>query len=200
MIETSEPVPPLMLFTRRFGCAPRPSTNFCPMRSSRCPTANGDADLAARRLTAWCRSAAAGDQSLFARRLDRDGVSIARLQAAVLRGAPPRLRAASDMARRRHLDRGGAAKLRQKRQADTDKSAKSGSKPGTGSGSAALYPFEQLFTPVVEQAEARLWSGLDARQCDNLTEARARRSPPCAAQGIIRALRRGALRALRQSA
>ena len=30
---------------------------------------------------------------------------------------------------------------------------------------------KQLFTPVVEQADARLWSGLDARVGDNLNEA-----------------------------
>src|ERR1700734_2654568 len=41
---------------------------------------NSDVDLTARRLTTWCRSAASGDPSLFARRLDRDGLSIARLQ------------------------------------------------------------------------------------------------------------------------
>ena len=33
-------------------------------------------DLAGRRLAAWCRAAASGDWSLFARRLQRDGLSI----------------------------------------------------------------------------------------------------------------------------
>ena len=33
---------------------------------------SGDADLAARRLAAWCRSCASGDWSLFGRRLQRD--------------------------------------------------------------------------------------------------------------------------------
>ena len=37
------------------------------------PGQKGDADLAARRLAAWCRSCASGDWSLFGRRLDRDG-------------------------------------------------------------------------------------------------------------------------------
>ena len=36
----------------------------------------GDADLAARRLAAWCQSSASGDWSLFTRRLDRDRLSI----------------------------------------------------------------------------------------------------------------------------
>ncbi|HXQ83722.1 MAG TPA: hypothetical protein VN769_06610, partial [Xanthobacteraceae bacterium] len=40
---------------------------------------DGDADLAARRLAAWCRSSASGDMSLFKRRLERDGSSIAQL-------------------------------------------------------------------------------------------------------------------------
>ena len=38
------------------------------------PGQKGDADLAARRLAAWCRSSASGDWSLFERRLDRDGL------------------------------------------------------------------------------------------------------------------------------
>ncbi len=35
----------------------------------------GDADLAARRLAAWCSACASGDRSLFARRLARDGLT-----------------------------------------------------------------------------------------------------------------------------
>src|SRR5580693_3732088 len=35
-----------------------------------------DADLAARRLAAWCRSSASGDWSLFSQRLERDGLSL----------------------------------------------------------------------------------------------------------------------------
>lgn len=40
------------------------------------PVQQGDTDLARRRLAAWCRSSAGGDVSLFARRLQRDGLSI----------------------------------------------------------------------------------------------------------------------------
>jgi len=40
------------------------------------PGKSGDADLAARRLEAWCRSSAGGDRSLFVRRLERDGWAI----------------------------------------------------------------------------------------------------------------------------
>ena len=41
------------------------------------PGQKGDADLAARRLAAWCRASASGDWSLFGRRLDRDGFAFA---------------------------------------------------------------------------------------------------------------------------
>ena len=44
------------------------------------PGMPGDADLAARRLAAWRRSSAAGDEALFARRLERDGLTLARLR------------------------------------------------------------------------------------------------------------------------
>jgi hypothetical protein len=40
------------------------------------PGQKGDADLAGRRLAAWCRDCASGDWSLFGRRLERDGLSI----------------------------------------------------------------------------------------------------------------------------
>src|SRR5689334_6878262 len=38
-------------------------------------------DLATRRLAAWCRASASGDWSLFGRRLERDGLSIADVRA-----------------------------------------------------------------------------------------------------------------------
>ncbi len=80
-----------MLFTSVWPCAPRPSTNFCPMLSSRRRTGIGDADLAARRLAAWRQPApAASDSSLFERRLERDGLSLAEVVSAVRRGPPHR--------------------------------------------------------------------------------------------------------------
>src|ERR1700693_4817079 len=45
------------------------------------PGQKGDTDLAARRLAAWCRSCASGDWSLFGRRLDRDGWTVAHVTA-----------------------------------------------------------------------------------------------------------------------
>jgi len=58
------------------------------------PGANGEAELTARRFAAWCRAAAAGDPSLFARRLERDRLTMeevrARLTAARPRPCTPR--------------------------------------------------------------------------------------------------------------
>jgi len=45
------------------------------------PGQKDDADLATRRLAAWCRSCASGDWSLFNRRLQRDGLSLAEVLA-----------------------------------------------------------------------------------------------------------------------
>src|SRR5271170_2944302 len=43
------------------------------------PGQKGDADLAARRLAAWCLSSASGDWALFGRRLERDALSFAQV-------------------------------------------------------------------------------------------------------------------------
>src|SRR5215813_14218132 len=40
------------------------------------PGQKGDADLAAKRLAAWCCSCASGDWALFSRRLERDKLAI----------------------------------------------------------------------------------------------------------------------------
>ena len=55
--------------------------------------AKGDADLAARRLAAWCRSCASGDWSLFGRRLERDGLAIGQVLAEICRRSPQGIRA-----------------------------------------------------------------------------------------------------------
>ena len=122
------------------------------------PGQKGDADLAGRRLAAWCRACASGDWSLFGRRLDRDGLAfapvLARL-AAVRRATaalPTWVEDAVWVEAALH-DTCGDAK-RSPAPANTDPCA-----------------FEQLFTSVVEEADTRLWSGLDARVGDNLNEA-----------------------------
>lgn len=127
-----------------------------------------DSDQAARRLAAWCRASAGGDWSLFARRLERDGLSIDRVLArlATVRrsaGAPiPRWAedaawveaalqdAPGNVESGRHLNPLPAGGEREK-------------KPPC--------PFEQLFAPIVEQAEARLIKDIGARALDRLNEA-----------------------------
>jgi type 2 lantibiotic biosynthesis protein LanM len=120
------------------------------------PGQKNDADLAARRLAAWCRSCASGDWSLFGRRLERDRLSIAQVLerfATVRRRAsalpPPWIEDAIWI----------EAALQSPN-----------TKPIAGPGQSEPCAFEHLFTPVVERAEARLWSGIDARAFDNLNE------------------------------
>ncbi|HWS10926.1 MAG TPA: type 2 lanthipeptide synthetase LanM family protein [Xanthobacteraceae bacterium] len=122
------------------------------------PGQKGDADLAARRLAAWCRASASGDWSLFGRRLDRDGFAfapvLARL-AAVRRtsAALPSWIEDAIWVEAALQDAGGNAT------------------PFAVSDKADPCAFEELFTPLVAQADTRLWSGLDARVGDNLNEA-----------------------------
>ena len=120
------------------------------------PGQKGDADLAARRLAAWCRASASGDWSLFGRRLDRDGFAfapvLARLAAARRTSAalPIWIEDAAWVEAALQDTSGNAAPVSDK----TDPCA-----------------FEELFTSLVVEADARLWSGLDARVGDNLNEA-----------------------------
>ncbi len=113
---------------------------------------SGDADLAARRIEAWRRAAAAGDAALFDRRLARDGFSAAAV-AQRLASARPRMAAPVpawvadalwiDAAFRR--DNEGPA--------------------------AEACAFAPVFAPVVEHADGLLWSGLPASAQANLTDA-----------------------------
>jgi type 2 lantibiotic biosynthesis protein LanM len=122
------------------------------------PGQKGDADLAARRLAAWCRASASGDWSLFGRRLDRDGLAfapaLARL-AAVRRtsAALPSWIEDAIWVEAALQDTGGDAT------------------PLAVSDKTDPCAFEQLFTFLVAQADTRLWSGLEARVGDNLNEA-----------------------------
>ena len=123
------------------------------------PGQKGDAELAARRLAAWCRSSASGDWALFARRLERDQLSfeqvLARL-ASVRRSAsastPPWLADAQ------WIDAVCRAPISAKNAVGTQDAPEP-------------YPFEDLYLPVVEQAEQRLWSGLGERTAANLSDA-----------------------------
>jgi type 2 lantibiotic biosynthesis protein LanM len=122
------------------------------------PGQKGDADLATRRLAAWCRSSASGDWSLFGRRLERDGLAIdrvrARLAAARRKASAP---APSWI--------GDAVWI----EAALQKPAKS-ARPISGPDRTEPFAFEPLFTPVVEQADALLWSGIDVGVFDSLSE------------------------------
>lgn len=107
------------------------------------PGQKGDSDAAARRLAAWCRSCASGDWEMFARRLERDGLSFERVLArfATVRrapGAPPPVWLAD------------AAWIDEAlRQTGADEAA------------AGDLPFGHLFVSLVEEADRRLWAGID---------------------------------------
>jgi type 2 lantibiotic biosynthesis protein LanM len=121
------------------------------------PGQKSDADLAARRLAAWCQSCASGDWSLFNQRLGRDGWTIdavlkrfatVRRKASV--PAPPWLADAIWVE---------AALQSARRTTEADRSPSD----------AAPYAFEDLLMPVVHRATDLLWSGVDRRAIDNLT-------------------------------
>jgi type 2 lantibiotic biosynthesis protein LanM len=121
------------------------------------PGQKGDADLAARRLAAWCRACASGDWSLFGRRLDRDGLAFAPVLsrlAAVRRTSAVLPSWLED-----------AVWVEAALQDTCGKAT-----PPPAPGNADPCAFEQLFTSVVEQADRRLWSDLDARVGDNLNQ------------------------------
>ncbi|OAF17402.1 hypothetical protein AXW67_09460 [Bradyrhizobium neotropicale] len=122
------------------------------------PGQKRDADLAARRLAAWCRSSASGDWSLFARRLDRDRLSIGQVLAkfATVR------RRASASAPAWIGDAIWIEAALQSPSKDRDVIA--------APDRAESYAFEHLFAPVVEQAESLLWTGIDGRAFKNLSD------------------------------
>ena len=117
----------------------------------------GDADLAGRRLAAWCQSSAAGDWSQFGRRLDRDGWSIAQVlerlatvRRSITAATPAWIEDAVWIEAALHSPIG---------------------KSTAGLDPAEPCAFEDLFTAAVEQAELLLWSGIGAQASGNLNEA-----------------------------
>jgi type 2 lantibiotic biosynthesis protein LanM len=122
------------------------------------PGQKGDAELAARRLAAWCQSCASGDWALFSRRLERDGLAIAEV---LPRFATIR-RAASAASPRWVEDAIWVDATLQGPNANTP--------PIAAADRADPYPFEPLLTPLVENADARLWSGIDAKIAGNLND------------------------------
>ncbi len=152
------------------------------------PGQKEDADRAARRLAAWCRSCASGDWSLFGRRLERDGLTLAQVLA---RFATVRRKASASPPA--WVD--DAIWI----EAALQRPARDG-KPLTALAPGEPCAFEQLFTPLVEQAGELLWAGIDARASRQPQRSRPRLPLACASQGAVRPVRRGALRALRQGA
>lgn len=111
-------------------------------------------EAAARRFAAWCRAAAAGDVSLFARRLQRDGLTAERARERLGAARP-----APDAAIPAWLDDAIWVDAALQDQSQSGK-------PYAGTPRA----FEELLLPVVAQAEERLWQEVDAAAADHLTE------------------------------
>ena len=132
------------------------------------PGQKGDTDLAARRLAAWCRASASGDWSLFGRRLTRDGWTIADV---LVRFSSVRRKAAAAPPAW-FVD---AIWIEAALQDQAANAAAAGEEP---------CAFEHLFVPLIEQAEARLWSDLDARVAANLNE----RAHVCLRHSLLREL------------
>jgi type 2 lantibiotic biosynthesis protein LanM len=118
----------------------------------------GDADLAGRRLSAWCQSCASGDWSLFGRRLEWDGLTFG----GVLKRFATVRRKTSAPAPAWIDD---AIWIETALQSDAASTT-----PSRGLEHAEPHAFEQLFMPMIERADALLWSDIDARARDNLSE------------------------------
>src|ERR1700722_6685078 len=121
------------------------------------PGQKSDADLAARRLAAWCKACASGDCSLFCKRLARDGLSIADV-----------------LARFARVRRSSSARIPEWiEDAIWIETALRNPTKGSVAAPDRAEPcaFEHLFTPLLEEAEARLRSGIHGSAFDKLNEA-----------------------------
>ena len=116
------------------------------------PAHEGDEDLAAKRLAAWCKSCANGDRSLFSRRLDRDGLSVEQVLA---RFATARRRPSAS--RPTWVD--DATWIRSAVRDPVD----------DGEVHSLRNAFEHLFTTLASEAESRLWSSVGANVGEMLT-------------------------------
>jgi type 2 lantibiotic biosynthesis protein LanM len=121
------------------------------------PSRDGDTERATRRLAAWCRSSAGGDGPLFSRRLGRDGLTP---DLALSRLTTVRRKASASQPA--WID--DAIWIEAALQSTADKNAD----PVAAPIQTEPCAFEELFTAVIEQAENRLWSGVDPRVLDNL--------------------------------
>ncbi len=118
------------------------------------PGQKADAEIAARRLSAWCRASASGDWSLFAERLGRDGWSI---EEALTRFArvrrDPRIPAPAWMT-----------------DADWVNAALHTVGDGDDPHAGAAIAFAPLLAPLVREAQRRLWSIVDPNSREILTD------------------------------
>lgn len=111
-----------------------------------------DAELAARRLSAWCRAAANGDWAMFARRLERDHLSLPDVLArfATVRrndSAPVPTWYTDAVWIAKELEGPGYDKPARHTQAEG-------------------FAFEDLLLPVVQRAETLLWAKFDGAVAD----------------------------------
>ena len=120
------------------------------------PGREGDTDLAAKRLAGWCKSSASRDWSLFSRRLARDGLTLDYVRA---RFASARRNAfatdpawVEDASWIRSVLLGG-------------RDVVAGDTPATPCRNA----FEHLSSPLVLDADARLWASVEVSAADGLT-------------------------------
>jgi type 2 lantibiotic biosynthesis protein LanM len=117
------------------------------------PGQQADTHLAAKRMAEWCRSCAAGDWSLFANRLERDNIA---MEQALARFATARRR-------------GGASPPGWIADAAwVDSALQHRGNPSTPVG-AGIHPFEDVFTPLVDEADARLWACVGGPAADHVS-------------------------------
>jgi type 2 lantibiotic biosynthesis protein LanM len=119
------------------------------------PGRKGDADLAARRLAAWCRACASGDWAAFERRLERDGLSMPRVLA---RLATVRRTASAAM----------PAWIADAIWIDGALQSPAGCESQEAD-HAEPCAFEQLLEPVIQAAWQKLRGDIDDGVLDNLT-------------------------------
>jgi class II lanthipeptide synthase len=128
--------------------------------------------LAARRLAAWCQSCASGDWSLFNQRLGRDGWTID----AVLKRFATVRRKASAPAPPWLVDAMWIEAALE--------SPRTSVEPGQSPAGSGTCAFEDLLMPVVHRATDLLWSGVDQRAIDYLTES----ARACLAHSLLKEL------------
>jgi type 2 lantibiotic biosynthesis protein LanM len=116
------------------------------------PSPSGDADLAARRLAAWRQASAAGEASLFARRLERDNLSPTEVER---RFAGARLLSSAALSPRLNEWLNDAVWI----EAALKETARA---PKSGDADCRVYPFETLFASLIERADRLVWSDVDA--------------------------------------